>query len=237
MNPLSVIRIIMQYKIAAIPAMVATLIAAVYVFQFAPRSFESTASYAIINPNPPGKEDELLDPTLAKLNSDNPYLRSSDPTLIVQVVMTGLNSKNSVDLLESMRLSTDYSVTRYSAGNGSGFVLDIAGRGASPEESSAVTRALGNMLQKDLYEQQKVNGADDRYLFTSIVIAQSAKATEQFSSRLRSVIVVFLGGVVLTFVSISVARSIRSARTSRPKGAEGASNKHFVQDGLFEHSS
>ncbi|QDG61805.1 chain-length determining protein [Pseudarthrobacter sp. NIBRBAC000502771] len=237
MDPLSVIRVIMQYKLAAIPAMVATLIAAVYVFQFAPRSFESNASYAIINPNPPAKEDALLDPALGKLNSDNPYLRSSDPTLIVQVVMTDLNSKSSADLLEGMGLGTDYSVTRYSAGNGSGFVLDIAGRGTSPEESSAVTRAVGDMLQKDLYRQQKVNGADDRYLYTSIVIAQSAKATEQFSSRLRSVIVVILGGVVLTFASISVARSVKRARTSHLRVTEEESHKHFSRDGVIESSS
>jgi hypothetical protein len=92
---------------------------------------------------------------------------------------------------------------------------------------------LGRLLQEYLHEAQKVNGADDVYLFSSIMVASPDKATEQFSSRLRALIVVFLGGVVAMFGAVSMARSMAAAKERRlllsPDAAGGKRRRRAVR--------
>ena len=214
MDPIAVFRTIWQHRIVAVPIVVLTALAAIYVYQFAPRSYESSATYAMINPDIPSEVDVVKNPQLGNLNPKNPYLRSSDPSLIVQVMLTKMNDSSTAELLASQSLSDEYSVSR-GVGGINGFLVDITGEGETPEKSIATTQALGKLLQQYLYDAQKVNGADDAYLFSSIVVATPDKATEQFSSRLRALIVVFLGGVVMMFGAVSVARSMAVAKERR----------------------
>lgn len=214
MDPLAVLRTIWQHRIVAIPIVVLTALAAVYVYQFAPRSYESSSTFAMINPDIPTELDKVKNPDLNNLNTKNPYLRSSDPSLIVQVLLTRLNDGSTADRLAEKGLSNQYTVSR-GVGGLNGFLIDITGEGDTPEKSIATTEALGRMLQDDLYSAQKVNGADDVYLFSSIMVASPDKATEQFSSRLRSLIVVFLCGLVLMLGAVSTAQSFAAAKARR----------------------
>jgi len=211
MDPVAVFRTIWQQRRIAIPIVLLTAVAALYVFAFAPRTYESSATYAIVNPDIPTGADIAKNPQLGNLNTKNPYLRSSDPSLIVQVMLTQLNDTSTADLLVSKGLSRDYTASR-GVGGINGFLVDITGTGTTPEESISTTKALGKLMQTYLYDAQKVNGADDAYLFSSIVVATPDKASEQFSSRLRSLIVVLLCGAVLLFGTISVTRSVDAAR-------------------------
>lgn len=214
MDPIAVFRTIWQHRIVAIPIVLLTALASIYVYQFAPRSYESSATYAMINPDIPSELDVVKNPQLGDLNPKNPYLRSSDPSLIVQVMLTKMNATSTADLLASQGLGDHYTVSR-GVGGINGFLVDITGEGESPEKSIATTLALGKLLQQYLYDAQKVNGADDAYLFSSIVVATPDKASEQFSSRLRALIVVLLCGAVLMFGAVSVARSMAVSRERR----------------------
>lgn len=214
MDPIAVFRTIWQHRIVAIPIVLLTALASIYVYQFAPRSYESSATYAMINPDIPTELDVVKNPQLGDLNPKNPYLRSSDPSLIVQVMLTKMNATSTADLLAAQDLGDHYTVSR-GVGGINGFLVDITGEGETPEKSMATTLALGKLLQQYLYDAQKVNGADDAYLFSSIVVATPDKATEQFSSRLRALIVVLLCGGVLMFGAVSVARSMAVARERR----------------------
>ncbi|MEW1823711.1 chain-length determining protein [Arthrobacter sp. NPDC080031] len=211
MNPKEVIRTLWRHRLVSVPILLLTLASALYVFQFAPRSYETSATYAMINPDIPTQLDIVKHPELEKLNSKNPYLRSSDPSLIVQVLLTRLNDSSVADKLKEQGLSSDYTVNR-GVGGTNGFLVDITGIADTPEKSFATTRTLGVMLEKDLYDAQKIDGADDSYLFSSILVAPPDKATEQFSSRLRSLIAVLLAGVVLMFGAVSIARSVSVSR-------------------------
>ncbi|MEV4988867.1 chain-length determining protein [Pseudarthrobacter sp. LMD1-1-1.1] len=220
MDPLTVMRTIWRYKTFILPAMLVTLIAVVYVFQFGPRYFESNMSYAMVNPKLPTDKELDEQPQLSTLNKDNPFLRSSDPSLITEVVIARLDSSAVAESLKSKGLSADYTVNK--GINGNGFVVTITGHGESEEQALATTRALGTTLEEELKTVQKINGADDRFLFTALIINAPDQATEQFSSRLRSVIMVLLGGAVLTFGAVSLARSLE-ARRDRMNDLKGAS--------------
>ncbi|MEV8147411.1 chain-length determining protein [Arthrobacter sp. NPDC080073] len=215
MDPLAVLKTLWHYKSVTLPVLFITLIASVYVFQFAPRSYESTTTYALINPNIPTEADKTKNPALKDLNSSNPYLRSSDPTLVVQVLITRLKDSSTADQLTAEGLSKQYDVTRDAVGGQYSFLVDITGVSSTPDRAIATTRRLGELLTEDLRTIQKIDGADDTYLFSSLVVASADKATEQFSSRLRSLIAVLVGGAVLMFGAVSIARGLGLARRKK----------------------
>lgn len=215
MDPMAVIRTMLRYKSFLLPVVLLTVLAAAYVFQFGPRSYEATTSFAVVNPRVPTDRDLLLDPSLANLNGDNPFLRSSDQSLISEVVISRLASSAVADEFKEEGLSTDYTVSK--GINGNGFVISITARGDSEDRALKTAAALGDELQRNLRAVQKVNNADDRFLFTGLAVTPLSKATEQFSSRLRSVIMVLLGGTVLMFGAVSMARSMEAAALNRQR--------------------
>lgn len=215
MDPMTVMKTMWRHKALVLPVLLLTLLAAGYVYQFGPRSYEAKMSFAMVNPQVPTESDLLEHPELAELNSDNPYLRSSDPALISDVLITRLSDKSMAEALEDSGLSAEYNVAR--SANGNGFVIDLSGVSDTPAEAVATTRALGDVLVSELRTIQTVNGADDLYLFTTIAISSPDRAEEQFSSRLRSVIMVVLGGAVLMFGAVSLARSVETTARRRTK--------------------
>ncbi|WP_284985691.1 chain-length determining protein [Arthrobacter sp. fls2-241-R2A-172] len=209
MDPVAVIRTLWHHKLIVLPVLLVTALAALYVYTLAPRSYEAKATYAIVNPKIPTAAELEKNPQLSNLNSDNPYLRSADSSLIAQVVGTRLSDDATGDALLRDGLSTDFTVQRPPAS----FLIEISAVSSSKDKAIATVKALGARLESDLLAIQTVNGADARYLYTSLMIAAPDNATEQFSSRLRSLIVVLVAGVVLTFGAVSIARGLESSRS------------------------
>jgi hypothetical protein len=231
MDPMAVIRAMWRHKAFVLPVLLLTIIAAAYVYQFGPRYYEAGTSYAIVNPRLPSDREILLDASLANLNGDNPFLRSSDQALISEVLIARLSSSPIADGLEAKGLSTDYSVSK--GINGNGFVVSITGSGDSEELATGTAAALGDQLQSNLRDIQKVNDADDRFLFTALTVTPLGKATEQFSSRLRSVIMVVLGGSIMMFAAVSAARSATSMRRNgrrKKKAATPGEDAPMISD-------
>lgn len=213
MDPLAILRTIWRQKWFALPAVIIAIAAAVFVYVEGPRTYDSTQSFALANPKVPTEKEIDADPSLLQLNSDNPYLRSSDPNLVANVVITRLNSQETAKQLESMGLSTDYTVN--SGALGGGLVVSISASGETPDEAVQAVDELGQLLTTYLHEVQTVNGADERYLFTAIVVSAPSEPTEQLSSRLRTVIVVGIAGLALVFGAISLGTWIDNLRAKR----------------------
>lgn len=213
MDPVAVIKTLWRYKIFVLPVLLLTAVAAVYMFSYAPRTYEARTTYAIVAPQVPTAEQIEKDPALGLLNTDNPYLRSADTSLVAQVAVTRLNDVATGDFLAEQGLSTDYKVERPS----DAFLIDISGISDDKARAISTAKALGERLEQDLRTIQAINGASDRYLFTALVVASPEKATEQFSSRLRSVIVVVVAGLVLTLGAVSLARAVETTRNRERK--------------------
>ncbi|MDR7082013.1 hypothetical protein J2X01_001298 [Arthrobacter ginsengisoli] len=213
MDPLAVLKTLWHHKFFVLPVVLLTLLAAGYVYQFGPRSYEASTSYAVVNPIVPTSEDIEKKPELGLLNKDNPYLRSADPALVIDVLITRLNALATADKLQAEGLGNEYAVSRGVGGNG--FVIDIRGVGDSEEQAIATATALGKTLESDLLEMQSVNGADRTYLFTSMTVSTPDRATELYSNRLRAAIIVFLVGTILVFGAVSLARVVEAGRTRR----------------------
>ena len=234
MDPTAVLKSVWRYRWYVLPAVLITIGVALFMFALGPRTYESTVSYALVNPDVPTEADIERDPALAQLNGDNPYLRSTDPNLVANVVITRLNAAATGEYLEGVGLSSDYEVSP--GVGGSGFIVQITAVGSSRAQSLETSKALGGMFESELLAIQSVNGADARFLFTSIVVAQPDRAAEQFSSRLRSVIIVLIGGVILVFGAVSLGRGIDAARARRKVRADAAAEAAAAADLRVEPS-
>lgn len=216
MDPLTVLTTLWRHKVVAIPVVVLTMLACLYVYIWAPRSYEANVSYALAAPNIPSNLEIARNPDLGNLNSNNPYLRSNDSSLLTQVVIAKLSDPAYVDQLKQSGFGTDFKITPMT-GLGTGLVT-VTATSSSEAEAVGTARSVGEQFISTLNDVQKVNGADDRYLYSPILVRGPGPATELFSSRLRSLIMVGIAGSVLLFGSVSVAR----ARTLRRFGTATA---------------
>ncbi|MBT2537818.1 Wzz/FepE/Etk N-terminal domain-containing protein [Arthrobacter sp. ISL-69] len=214
MDPISVIKTLWRHKWVAMPVVVLTIAACVYVMFFAGRSYQASMTYALITPKVPTAMELETSPQLAKVNGDNPYLRSPDNTLLSQVLITKLGAQETAEALQEQGLGAEYTVAQAST-FGSGMLLEISASGASPQQAVDTAVALGKRLTTTLHDVQKINGADESYLYSALAVDGPGQAEEMFSSRLRTLIIVAVGGVVLVFGAVSIARSLELARAGR----------------------
>lgn len=214
MDPASVLKTLWRHRIIALVVVVATVGAAGLAWMYAPRTFQTQATYAIVNPDLPSQTELAQSATLRKLNSNNPYLRSSDPTLIADVVITTLNSQDTVEALKNAGLSTDFDADQASSQN-QGLLVGITARADSAAGAMATADKLSALLVQNLRSMQKIDGAADLYLFTPLRVQAPTHATEQFSSTLRVLLMIVGGGFVVLFIAVSVAHSLDEARRRR----------------------
>lgn len=215
MDPIQVMRTVWRHRLMALPVIVLTLVAVVYVAKWGPRSFESTASYVLISPRAPSTAEILKDPSLADVSADNPYLRtSSDPALAAQVVISTMNSERTVQALADQGIPTEYSAQPGSGSGGSSIITFTATAGTA-EQSLKAMDFLGSQLLSILKDVQTANGADDRYLISAIEVDASEHAVEKVSSRLRTIVVVATGGLVLLFAVMSLAQARENSARRR----------------------
>jgi hypothetical protein len=213
-DPVSVLKVLWHHKIIAILVVALTAGGAAAAYLLTPRVFEATASYAIVNPDVPTAEEVQQDPALGLLNSDNPFLRSSDSSLIVQVMVTKMNSDVVADFLSSKGLSTEFEVAQ-GGSFGPGLLIDVKAEGSTEKSAIESVNVLGGLLNEELYSVQKVNDADDIYLFSALPIEAPDRATELYSDRIRLLIVVVVAGFAALFAAVSLARSIEQGRQRR----------------------
>ena len=231
MDPISVLKTLWRHKWAALPMALLTIIACVYVMFFAQRTYEATMTYALLSPKTPTEAELRAQPELAAINGDNPYLRSGDRALLAQVLITKLGAQETAEQLTGLGLGAEYTVGQ-SLSSGSGMLIEISASGNSPAQAVETATELGKRLNTTLRDVQTINGADDSYLYSALAIDGPGQASEIFSSRLRTLIIVAVAGALLLFVSVSVARSVELARARRPVVEKPAKHVDRDADGI-----
>lgn len=231
MDPISVIKTLVRHKWVAMPVILMTLLAGAYVMFFAQRSYEASMTYALITPKVPSASELQTNPQLAGANSDNPYLRSPDSSLLSQVLLTKLAGQRTGEELKNQGLGTEYTVAQAS-NLGSGMLLQLSASGNSPQRAVATVQELARQLTTTLYSVQKVNGADDAFLFSAVPVDGPGEAKEIFSSRLRTLIIVLVGGACLVFAAVSVAHSVDITRDRKGRIPPGRKVSRTRPDGV-----
>lgn len=207
MDPLTVITTLWRNKWVTLPVALLTLAACAYVYLLAPRTYEATVSYALAAPDIPSSYVLEHNSDIAQLNSNNPYLRSNDSSLLAQVVITKLSDPVYVEQLKAAGFGSDFKIAPV-ASLGMGLVT-VSASSESPAEAVNTAKLVGDQFTSTLLSVQKVNGADDRYLYTPMLVRGPGPAKEMYSNRLRSLIMVGIAGSVILFGALSITRSVQ----------------------------
>lgn len=210
MDPISVLKTMWTHKWVSLPMVILIMLACAYGMLWAPRTYESEATFALAMPKLPSDQEIEKDPDLAKLNSDNPYLRWVDTSLLAEVVVARVNAPEIADRLEDRGLDGEFDLVPTN-GTGSG-MMRLTVTSDSPEVSMEAVGFLSGEFDRILREVQSVNQADELFLIEALPVSGPTPAEEVFSARLRSTAVMGFAGVAALVGAVSLAQSISVAR-------------------------
>jgi hypothetical protein len=216
MNLLSIARKLWRYKLLTVPVVLLTFCGAVYVVAFKEPVYEASSSYILINPPaPPTPEDVARDPSLGRINADNPYTRFSDQSVIVEVLASSMANESAQRALLNAGADPRYMVERASQFGYSSPILKITAQGSSPEVAIRSAKLVGNEVTRHLEEMQQAEGVDSMYRIKANKVEAPEGAQLKASGQLRSLLGVLGLGAVLLFLVVSVGDALTTFRMER----------------------
>jgi hypothetical protein len=216
MNLLSIARKIWRYKLLTVPVVLLTFCGAVYVIAVKPPVYEASSSYILINPpEPPTPEDVARDPSLARINADNPYTRFSDQSVIVEVLASSMANESTTRALLNAGADPRYKVERASQFGYSSPILKITAQGSSPVVAVKSAKLVGSAVTRQLAQMQQAEGVDPTYRIKAHKVETPAGAQLRASGQLRSLVGVLGLGAVLLFLVVSLGDAVTMLRMER----------------------
>jgi hypothetical protein len=223
MNLLSIARKIWRYKLLTVPVVLLIFCGAVYVVAIKKPVYEASSSYILINPpEPPTPEEVARDPSLARINADNPYTRFSDQSVIVEVLASSMANESAKRALLNAGADPRYKVEPASEFGFSSPIVKITAQGASPEVAVRSAKLVGNAVTGELQKMQQAEGVDSQYRIRANKVDTPDGAQLRASGQLRSLVGVLGLGTVLLFLVVSVGDAVTALRAERV-GRSGAS--------------
>lgn len=215
MDLLNVFSTLRRHKIILLAILLLTAVGCAYVVLGIPPQYQTQAQYVLVEP-PAAPTDEQIQasPALGKLNSNNPYLRMPNPSIVVDVLAQRVSSDNIRQALIDAGADRNYEIASTNT-IGSGLVIQITGTGTSPAAASNTLQLVTDRMDVELKAMQKVNGADDRFLFQALPVSPPTPPLRKVTGTLRSLIAVAAAGLVLLFAAISVAEAVPARRQRR----------------------
>jgi capsular polysaccharide biosynthesis protein len=227
MSLLLIVRKLWKYKLFTLPILALVLAGAVYVFAVKAPTYEAGSTYILVNPPPPPTDAQIaLDPELGRIDSDNPYLRFSDQTVLVQVLASRLNSEDSRQSLAEQGADPNYTVAPSPEFGFSAPILQITGTGTSAAAAVRTANLVGEAVTKELNRMQEVRRVDKLYRIKAEAVVGAHDATLKASGKLRALVAVFALGTILMFIVVSVLDAISALRAEWAQNP--ADDEYFV---------
>jgi hypothetical protein len=219
MSLLLIARKVWRYKLATLPILALIVVGAFYAIAVKTSVYEAASTYILVNPPPPPTDTEIAhDPSLGRLDSDNPYTRFSDQTVLVQVLSSRLTSEEGRAALAKRGADPSYTAAPSAEFGSSAPILQITGTGPTPAAAVKTAELVGTALTEELTRMQKVRGVSEKYRIKAQEVVAPHGATLKASGKLRMLVAVFGLGVVLMFLVVSVADALSTIRAERAQG-------------------
>jgi hypothetical protein len=211
MDPISIFRMAWRHKLATIPVLLFTCLAALYVVAIKAPAYQAVQSFALINPPaPPTAAQIAANPKLGKLNTANPLVEYASPSPVPQIVMSLVSTTSSKQTLANAGAGTKWQIA---ADITSSEILDITGVGPTPNAALLSADLVTKAAEHDLYQLQVNQGVNPTYMITSYPLNTPAQASQTTSSKIRLLIGVLGAGTIVLFIAISIAEAIRKQPT------------------------
>ena len=158
--------------------------------------------------------DEIArNPALGRINSDNPYTRFSDQSVIVSLLSSSLSSDTARQQLVSQGADPRYTVAPDLQLGYSSLVVQVTGVGTTPESAVKTAELVGAGLTSELDRVQASQGVDPQYMIHTQRVVAPDSPTQQVSSTLRPLVAVLAIGAILLLLAISAAEALDTVRT------------------------
>jgi hypothetical protein len=216
MSLLLIVRQLWKYRFFTLPIFALIIAGSVYVLAIKAPTYESDATYILVNPPPPPTEGQIAaNPALGRIDSDNPYLRFSDLSVVVQVLVTRLSSEEGRKALAKQGADPDYIAESSPEFGFSAPLIQITGTGTTPAAAVHTANLVGEAMTEELDRMQAIRGVDKLYRINAEVVVGAHDATLKASGQLRALIAVFALGTILMFIAVSVLDAIGALRMQR----------------------
>jgi hypothetical protein len=230
MSLLLIVRKIWKYKLLTVPLLALVLAGAFYVVAMTAPTYEASSTYILEYPPPPPTDAEIAsDPALGRVNSDNPYLRFSDQTVLVQVLASRLNSEEGRKNLAAQGADPNYTAAPSPEFGFSAPILQITGTGISAAAAIKTTNLVGRAAQRELDRMQESRGVDDTYRIQAQAVVTAQDATLKASGKLRALVAVLGLGTIMLFIVISVLDALGALRTEWAEPRAGDEKLRVVE--------
>lgn len=211
-------RKIWRHRIVTLPVIVLTLLGALYVVAIKDSEYWATSSYVLINPPaPPTAEEIAADPSLGRINSDNPFTRFTDQAVVVDLLASTLSNESARRALTQAGADNRYTVAPSSEFGFSSQLVEITGVGSTPRQAVQTAELVGTALTSELDRLQASRGVAARYRIQTQRVVAPDHAEQRVSGKLRTLVGVFALGAILLFVVISAAEGLSALRAERNK--------------------
>jgi hypothetical protein len=211
MDLLAIARKIWLYRVVTLPVLILTLLGGLYVVVIKSPEYEASSSYVLIQPPPPPtQEDIAMDPSLGRINADNPFTRFTDQSAVVGVLASRLSNESSRDALSEKGADKRYTVAPSSEFSTSSLLVEITGVGSSPEQAVGTAELVGAALVRELDDLQATQNVAQDYRIQAQPVTAPDAAQLQVSSTLRPLVGVLAMGGILLFVVVSAAEALSS---------------------------
>ena len=219
MDLLLILRKIWRYRFVTLPVIALTLLGAFYVIAIKAPDYKVSSSYVLINPPPPPTADEIArNPALGRINSNNPYTRFSDQSVIVSLVSSSLSSDTARQQLVNKGADPRYTVSPDLQLGYSSLVLEVDGVGSTPQAAVHTAELVGAGLTQELDRMQASQGVNPHYrINTQQIVVAPDSPRQQLSSKLRPLVALLAIGAILLLLGISAAEALHTLRAEWSK--------------------
>ena len=212
MDLLSIVRAVWRCKIATIPVILLTMLAAAYVVKVKPPVYEASSSLLMLAaPGPPSASQIAADPKLKKLNPNNPYVDYGDLAVVADSVIELVTSSAAQPALIRQGANPQYQLS-LSTDPSNPPIIDVTGIGPSPQEAILTANVVARAAAADLYKLQQAQGTSPEYMIKPIQLVKPTSATLSSSGKFRSLIAVLGLGAILLFIAVSVTDALAKRR-------------------------
>jgi hypothetical protein len=226
MSLLLIAKKLWKYKLFTVPIFALVLVGSFYVFAVKAPTYESSATYILVSPPPPPTDAEIAaDPALGRVKADNPYLRFSDQTVVVQILASRLNSDEGRQALAKQGADPNYLAQPSPEFGFSAPILQVTGTGTTAAAAIKTADVVGEAAGQELDRMQQERGVDRTYRIKVETVVAAHDAMLKASGKLRALVAVFVLGMILLFITVSVLDALSALRAEWAK--RGHTNESY----------
>jgi hypothetical protein len=222
MDIFTIAQTIWRHKLVTVPISLLIVVGATYVFMFAPTTYKAAGSVLIVNPpSAPTPAQIAADPSLKTANTNNPYASTGYLPAVADVVINIVQGDHAQQQLLAAGMNPQSTIALGGNFVGPAPILQVTGVGKTPAEAIKSCGLLTKEAVDTLHDIQVAQNVNPFYLIKGITLVQPTSATTAVSGKLRSLIGVVAGGIIVMFIGISMAeamnkRGITLRRRKRP---------------------